>query len=81
MLQLTVRDDGPGIVAGRNVVEGCGVGIRNTRERLQVLYGDYSRMTVNNAEPGLSVMLQFPAELADTPPIDALAPAKVPATV
>jgi len=81
MLQLTVRDDGPGIADEHSLVGGRGVGIRNTRERLQVLYGDYCRMTVNNAHPGLSVMLQFPAELAEKPADESATPIQVPATV
>jgi two-component system, LytTR family, sensor kinase len=81
MLQLTVRDDGPGIADQQGFGERCGVGIRNTRERLQVLYGDYSRMTVNNADPGLSVMLQFPVELAERQAAELAVPAGAPATV
>jgi two-component sensor histidine kinase len=81
MLQLTVRDDGPGIADERSLGEGRGVGIRNARERLQVLYGDYCRMTVNNANPGLSVMLQFPVELAEKPADEPVTPLQAPATV
>ena len=65
MLQLTVRDDGPGSPHVGSLGEGRGVGIRNTRERLHVLYGDYSRMSISNTEPGLAVTLQFPVELAE----------------
>jgi two-component sensor histidine kinase len=81
MLQLTVRDDGPGLADEYAPGEGRGVGIRNTRERLQVLYGDYSRMTLNNAQPGLSVMLQFPAELADKCSDEPVAASQAAATV
>jgi two-component system, LytTR family, sensor kinase len=81
MLQLTVRDDGPGLADEHSVGEGRGVGIRNTRERLQVLYADYSRMTVRNAEPGLSVMLQFPFEPGDKRSEEPVPLAKKPATV
>jgi two-component system, LytTR family, sensor kinase len=65
MLCLSVRDDGPGITDSSLLREGRGVGIRNTRERLQVLYGERSRVTVENAYPGLRVSLQFPLELAE----------------
>jgi len=72
MLQLAVRDDGPGIIDPQRLREGRGVGIRNTRERLHVLYGDRSRVTLDNNDPGLTVSLQFPAEFAarrtDQPP-------------
>jgi sensor histidine kinase YesM len=40
------------------------VGIRNTRERLQVLYGERGLVDVRNTEPGLRVALTFPAEAA-----------------
>lgn len=40
-LHLSVRDDGPGFPADFGpVLNGRGVGLRNTQERLQVLYGD-----------------------------------------
>jgi two-component system, LytTR family, sensor kinase len=81
MLQLTVRDDGPGCDDINNLGDRRGVGIRNTRERLQVLYGDYSRMTISNANPGLSVTLQFPAELTEKRPDQPVLPASLGAVV
>jgi hypothetical protein len=63
-LRLTVADDGPGMVDTSRLSNGRGVGIRNTRERLQVLYGDRGRVTVTNATPGLRVELTLPAERA-----------------
>ncbi len=44
------------------------VGIRNTRERLQVLYGERGTVAVTNTDPGLRVSLTFPAERATTQP-------------
>jgi LytS/YehU family sensor histidine kinase len=67
MLQLEVADDGPGMVDAARIANGRGVGIRNTRERLQVLYGDKGGVSVMNTEPGLRVALTFPAERAVTP--------------
>ena len=64
MLQLEVSDDGPGMVEPSRLANGRGVGIRNTRERLQVLYGDHGRISVENTHPGLRVALSFPAERA-----------------
>jgi two-component system, LytTR family, sensor kinase len=64
MLQLEVSDDGPGMVDATRLANGRGVGIRNTRERLTVLYGDRGVVSVNNTEPGLRVALTFPAERA-----------------
>lgn len=61
-LHLTVTDDGPGLIDPTRLTNGRGVGIRNTRERLQVLYGDKGRVEVAGANPGLRVSLVFPAE-------------------
>jgi signal transduction histidine kinase len=68
MLQLEVADDGPGMVDPARLANGRGVGIRNTRERLQVLYGEKGSVSVMNTEPGLRVALTFPGERATTPP-------------
>jgi LytS/YehU family sensor histidine kinase len=67
MLQLEVSDDGPGMIDPTRLANGRGVGIRNTRERLQVLYGERGIVSVNNTEPGLRVALTFPAERAVAP--------------
>ncbi|MGH8179142.1 MAG: sensor histidine kinase [Steroidobacter sp.] len=64
MLQLEVADDGPGMIDATRLVNGRGVGVRNTRERLQVLYSERGNVAVTNTEPGLRVALTFPAERA-----------------
>jgi two-component system LytT family sensor kinase len=64
MLQLEVADDGPGMIDATRLANGRGVGIRNTRERLQVLYEERGRVSVTNTEPGLRVALTLPAERA-----------------
>jgi two-component system LytT family sensor kinase len=66
-LRLMVSDDGPGMADPARLVNGRGVGIRNTRERLQVLYGEQGKIFVSNANPGLQVLLSFPAESASAP--------------
>ena len=48
----------------KKLTNGRGVGIRNTCERLQVLYGERGVVQVHNTEPGLRVALTFPAEAA-----------------
>jgi two-component system, LytTR family, sensor kinase len=63
-LKLTVCDDGPGMADLTRLDHGRGVGIRNTRERLQVLYGAVGRVELSDARPGLCVQLTFPAEFA-----------------
>jgi len=67
MLQLEVSDDGPGMIDTSRLANGRGVGIRNTRERLHVLYDERGVVSVNNTEPGLRVALTFPAERAVAP--------------
>lgn len=50
-VHLQVRDNGPGLEAGANAfVEG--VGLSNTRARLEYLYGSASRLELRNAETG-----------------------------
>ncbi len=63
MLEITVIDDGPGM-DGEVLLKGRGVGLRNTRERLSVLYADQHRFAVLNAHPGLRVEIGLPLEKA-----------------
>jgi len=63
-LLLHVADDGPGLNGGASVTSGRGVGLRNTQERLVVLYGDRSRFAHHNTKPGLRIDIEFPAEHA-----------------
>jgi len=64
LLELSVIDDGPGLREGMPAGERRGVGLRNTRERLAVLYGGNYRFTVFNANPGLRVEMALPLEIA-----------------
>ena len=61
-LLLHVADDGPGLSGGTSVAGGRGVGLRNTQERLAVLYGDRARFAHHNTRPGLRIDIEFPAE-------------------
>lgn len=64
MLEVSVIDDGPGLRDGAPTSEWRGVGLRNTRERLAVLYGEHHRFAVLNSHPGLRVDMALPLELA-----------------
>ena len=63
-LKLIVQDDGPGLPVGVNLGEGRGVGFRNTRERLAVLYGEHQKLAVRFARPGLRLEITLPFERA-----------------
>jgi len=71
MLELTVIDDGPGLRDGNALIEGRGVGLRNTRERLAVLYSEKHRFAVLNSHPGVRIEIGFPLEKAETGPLPA----------
>ncbi len=63
-LHLQVRDDGPGLQA--EIKEG--VGLTNTRARLQQLYGAAQRFELSNAnDGGLLVSLTLPLRLEQEP--------------
>jgi LytS/YehU family sensor histidine kinase len=53
-LQIQVRDDGPGLPPG-GLDATRGIGLANTRARLQQLYGDAARLTVENGPHGGAV--------------------------
>jgi hypothetical protein len=56
-MELFVRDDGAGI----ETAERDGVGLSNTKARLQALYGDAGRVTIRALEPrGTEVLLRIP---------------------
>jgi sensor histidine kinase YesM len=65
MLEVTVIDDGPGLRDGNALIEGRGVGLRNTRERLNVLYGEKHRFAVLNSHPGMRIEIGLPLEKAE----------------
>ena len=66
-LRLVVQDDGPGLPVGVELGQGRGVGFRNTRERLAVLYGDQQQIAVRFSRPGLRLEILLPLELATQP--------------
>jgi two-component system, LytTR family, sensor kinase len=77
LLELAVIDDGPGLRENAANVAGSerrGVGLRNTRDRLAVLYGENCRVAVLNSHPGLRVDMALPLERR-TPSAETAAPA------
>lgn len=66
-LLLEVKDNGPGLETSQtaskaNKINGVGVGIANTRERLLTLYDDHS-FVLSSVEPtGLKVNIRIPLE-------------------
>jgi two-component sensor histidine kinase len=64
-LRLDVRDDGEGLRAGQLAALREGVGLSNTKARLQELYGDAHRFHIKlNADGGLTVAVELPWRLA-----------------
>jgi signal transduction histidine kinase len=55
-LQLRIRDDGPGFPTGDFVPEATQVGLRNTRERLDRMYGEQQTLHLSNDIRGGAVV-------------------------
>jgi two-component system, LytTR family, sensor kinase len=65
-LELQVRDNGPGLSNLAVSSHGGGIGLANTRERLERLYrGDYELDLSNVAGGGLQVTVTIPFQLHD----------------
>ena len=62
-LVLRLADDGPGLGNGKSAHKSCGVGLKNTRERLAQFYGDRQAFTLGPNEPqGLVITINIPYE-------------------
>ncbi len=63
-LLIEVSDDGPGVaLVDGNIPGANGVGLRNTRERLQELYGEHQSFKLESADPhGLIICIRIPYE-------------------
>ena len=65
-LVLQLADTGPGLGNGNSKHKSSGVGLKNTRERLQQLYGDQQAFTLAPNDPnGLVVTINMPYETED----------------
>jgi sensor histidine kinase YesM len=59
-LEIRITDDGPGLPPG-GLSLGAGIGLANTRARLQQLYAERASLTIENAEQGgARVVLSLP---------------------
>jgi len=66
-LRVAICDDGPGLSLSGRAESGNGVGLSNTRARLEQLYGDRQRFVVgNNPGGGARVELTIPLRFAST---------------
>jgi hypothetical protein len=65
-LQLRVRDNGPGLPAGWTLERHSGLGLRNTRARLEHLYGpeNYSFEVTRDGDRGTCVDVTLPYRIA-----------------
>ena len=65
-LAIRVCDNGPGLPTGWSLEQGSGLGLANTRARLQSLYGDVNRRFSILAGPrgGVRVELTVPLHLS-----------------
>jgi len=63
-LLIELSDDGPGVeLINGEIPEARGVGLRNTRERLQALYGNQHSFRLSKTHPhGLTISIRIPFE-------------------
>lgn len=60
-LLLTIYNDGPAV--RRDWKIHAGIGLRNTMERLALLYGDDTKLELSNVDKGVRVLLRIPMHL------------------
>jgi two-component system, LytTR family, sensor kinase len=73
-LSLEVRDNGGGLSGTARTQFRTGVGLANTRDRLECLYGEEQKLEFSEGDGGLTVRIALPLQHA---PIAAEAPARV----
>ncbi len=60
-LEISVSDSGKGVGATLSTVAGGGIGLTNTKSRLQQSFGDQHRLSIGTgSEGGCTVVLSFP---------------------
>lgn len=70
-LALIVENDGPETVAGDAVTPGGGVGLANTRARLEKIYGpDYHLQMIHRPGGGMCISLDVPWRTAPSTPLE-----------
>jgi two-component system, LytTR family, sensor kinase len=62
LLRVRISDNGPGI---RGDIANVGIGLANTRARLERLYGSRAALSLDSSPAGFSVELQFPLTIAN----------------
>ena len=71
VLVLQLADTGPGMGNGKSKQKSSGVGLKNTRARLQQFYGDRQAFTLAPNEPtGLVITINIPYETDDVESTD-----------
>jgi two-component system, LytTR family, sensor kinase len=70
-LWIEISDNGVGLSAGARARLRSGVGLSNTRDRLEVLYGADHRIQFSDETKGLAVSLEIPFKQAAAPPGEA----------
>ena len=66
-LWLEVRDNGVGLTGTARTQLRSGVGLANTRDRLECLYGDAQQLEFSEAATGLTVGIRIPFHRAPVP--------------
>ena len=66
-LWLEVRDNGVGLSGSARTQFRSGVGLANTRDRLECLYGDAHRLEFSEGDGGLTVRIALPVQRAPLP--------------
>jgi two-component sensor histidine kinase len=63
-LWLEIRDNGGGLAGHASVRQRTGVGLTNTRDRLECLYGGAYRLHISDSHDGLAVEMEVPLNRA-----------------